>query len=188
MRLKSPCQGIDFVTTDVYGNRFQLSDHLGKRIMLSFFRNAACPFCNFRVYELTHQYKAWRAKGLEVVAVFSSPADEVRHWVARHPRPFHVLSDPGLKLYNLYGIEHSGSALLKALLFNFPRVARGFALGPGKPRKNPHPTIVPADFLMQEDGRIVETWYARNTSDHIPLKRVERFINARRGANPLTAA
>lgn len=179
MRLKPPCQGIDFTTRDIYNNPFQLSDYLGRCIMLSFFRNAACPFCNFRVYELTHQYKAWKAKGLEVVAVFSSPAAEVRHWVARHPRPFHILSDPDLGLYNLYGIEHSGSALLKALMFSLPRVARGLALGPGLPRRNPHPTIVPADFLMQQDGRIVEAWYARHTSDHIPLERVERFIDTR---------
>ena len=34
--------------------------------MLSFFRDAACPFCNFRIYELTHKYKSWQQDGLEV--------------------------------------------------------------------------------------------------------------------------
>jgi len=178
MRLTAPCQGLDFRTSDIHGRPFQLSDHVGKRVMLSFFRNAQCPFCNLRIFELTHQYRRWREAGLEVVTVFSSEASEVRRWVARHPRPFRILSDPGLELYDLYGIEHSGQALLKALLFRFPRVARGLALGAGLPRRNPHPTIVPADFLLDEKGTVRDIWYGRNTSDHIPLERIDAFIRA----------
>lgn len=176
MRLQAPCQGIDFRTEDIFGNPFQLSDYLGRRVMLSFFRDAACPFCNFRIYELTHQYKTWKDKGLEVVTVFSDTDDKVRAHVARHPRPFRMLSDPDLELYDKYGIEHSASALFKALLFKFPRIMKGIAKG-GRPSNNPHMRIVPADFLIDENGKVVELWYGRDTSDHIPLERVEDFIN-----------
>lgn len=176
MRLKAPCQGIDFRTTDIYGNHFQLSDHIGKRIMLSFFRDAGCPFCNFRVYELTHNYTQWKEQNLEIIAVFSDTAEKVRRYVANHPRPFTMLADPHLEIYNQYGIEHSASALLKALLFKMPRIVRGFAKG-ARPSNNPHLRIVPADFLFLEDGRVSQVWYGRDTSDHIPIKDVQAFID-----------
>ena len=176
MRLTAPRQGTDFRTRDIYGKPFQLSELLGNRIMLSFFRDAACPFCNLRIYELTHQYKSWQDRGLEIVTVFSSPDHEVKAHVARHPRPFRMISDPELTLYNQYGVEHSSSAVLKAFLFNAVRIVRGIAKG-GRFRKNPHATIVPADFLLEEDGRITQIWYARNTSDHIPLSAIDAFID-----------
>lgn len=177
MKLKAPCQAADFHTEDIYGTPFRLSDHLGKRVMLSFFRDAGCPFCNFRVYELTHQYRGWQQQNLEVIAVFSDTAEQVRHFVARHPRPFTMLADPNLDIYNQYGIEHSSSALLKALMFRLPTIFKGIAKG-GRPSNNPHVKLVPADFLIDEQGMIEEIWYGRNTSDHIPLERVSRFIRA----------
>lgn len=176
MRLKAPCKGIDFRTTDVFGNRFQLSDFAGKRIMLSFFRDAGCPFCNFRVYEMTHNYRLWKEQNLEIVAVFSDTAEKVRRYVAKHPRPFTVLADPDLAIYNQYGVEHSTTALFKALLTKLPRIVRGIAVG-GRPSNNPHVRLVPADFLIAEDGRVVQAWYGRDTSDHIPIAQVTTFIH-----------
>ncbi len=176
MRLKPPCQGIDFRIKDIYGKPFQLSDLIGKRVMLCFFRDAACPFCNLRIYELTHKYTSWKKQGLEIVTVFSSTSAEVRKHVANHPRPFRMISDPDLIIYNRYGIEHSSRALLKAVLFSLPRVIQGITKG-GRPSWNRYPRIVPADFLLDEDGCITQLWYARHTSDHIPLSNVQKFIN-----------
>lgn len=176
MRLKAPCQAVDFHTTDIYGQPFKLSDHLGKRIMLSFFRDAACPFCNFRVYELTQKYKDWKDQGLEVIAVFSDTQQKVAEHVAKRPRPFNLLADPDLEIYNQYGVEHSVSALFKAIFFRFPTLIKGILTG-GRPSNNPHVKLVPADFLINEAGIVEEIWYGENTSDHIPLENVKRFIN-----------
>lgn len=186
MRLTAPCQGIDFRGKDVFGNRFQLSDHIGKRVMLSFFRDAGCPFCNLRIYELTHNHQLWKDQNLEIVTVFSDTSEKVRRFVAKHPRPFTMIADPKLKLYNHYGIEHSTAALLKALAFKMPRIIKGIAKG-GRPSNNPHLRIVPADFLLAEDGRVEHIWYGRDTSDHIPLETVRRFIDEGRARAPRQA-
>lgn len=184
MRLKAPCQGIDFHTYDIYGEEFKLSNLAGKKILLSFFRDAACPFCNFRVYELTHKYTEWKSQGLEIVTFFSSTSKEVRHHVAKYPRPFYMISDPNLTVYNQYGVEHSVSALFKALLFKMPRIIKGIATG-GRPKPNPHVKLVPADFLLSEDGRVQKIWYGRDTSDHIPIAEIQNFIG-RTAAVPRT--
>lgn len=176
MRLESPCPSINFSTTDIYGNALSLEQFKGKQVMLSFFRDAACPFCNFRLYELTNNYKEWQAAGLEVVVVFSSTADEVQQYVARHPRPFHMIADPNLSLYNQYGVEHSASALFKALFFKLPRIIKGIAKG-GYPSKNPNVKIVPADFLLDAQGQVVDLWYGRDTADHIPMEKIQQFVD-----------
>lgn len=176
---KPTAAAMDFETRDIYGEAFRLSDLRGRRVMLSFFRDAACPFCNLRVYELTHRYTEWRASGMTVVAVFSSPADQVRAFVARRPRPFYMVSDPELEIYAKYGVQQSTTALLKALAFRMPRIIGGMATG-GRPKPNPHVRLVPADFLIDEDGHIAESWYGRDTSDHLPLERVQAFADAGR--------
>lgn len=176
MRLSPPCPSIDFSAKNIYGDSISLSDFRGKGLMLCFFRDAACPFCNYRVYELCNNYKEWQKAGLEIIAVFSSTAEEVRQYVANHPRPFHLIADPDLSLYNQYGVEQSATALFKALLFKMPRIIKGINTG-GYPSKNPNVKIVPADFLIEPTGQITEIWYGRDTADHIPLHRVQKFVN-----------
>ena len=175
MRLTAPLDAITFNAQDIYGQQISLSDFQGKKVILSFFRDAACPFCNFRVFEFTHKYKAWKHQGVEIMAVFSSPSDEVRDHVARYPSHFSLMSDPELTIYNKYGVEKSTSALWKALIFKLPRIIRGMIKG-GRPRPNPNVTLVPADFLINEQGKIEDVWYGSNTSDHIPLERIDAFI------------
>ena len=176
MRLSSPCPSINFKAKTIYGEPISLRDFRGTNVMLCFFRDAACPFCNFRIYELCNNYKEWQQAGLEIIAVFSSTAEEVRHYVANHPRPFHLIADPDLSLYNRYGVEHSAGALFKAITLKLPRIIKGFKTG-GYPSNNPHYKIVPADFLIDTSGKVTEVWYGRDTADHIPLLQVQRFID-----------
>lgn len=177
MRLTAPLKAQDFKTSDIYGNPFDLRDFRGKKVVLSFFRNAGCPFCNFRVYQLTQTYQEWKDRDVEIVAVFSDTPEQVRNFVARKPRPFLMLADPNLELYDLYHVEHSVWAAVKALLFKLPTFARGLRLGVST-TLNPHPKLVPADFLIDEKGVVKRTWYGRNTSDHIPLEEIYEFIDA----------
>jgi len=174
MRLVAPCQSLDFRTKDIYGNDFRLSNLIGKRVMLAFFRDAACPFCNYRIYELTQKHQEWKAAGMEVVVVFTDTKEQVRELVAKRPRPFTMICDPKLKLYNRYGVEKSWPALLKAILFNAPEIIRGFLKG-AKPTNNPHMSVVPADFLIEVDGKVVDLWYGKNTADHMPFDRLLEF-------------
>lgn len=182
MRLKAPCISQDFTTQDVYGQPVRLGDFHGRRVMLSFFRDAACPFCSFRVHELTHRYPHWRQQGVEVIAVFSSTDQELRQHISRRARPFRLIADPELQLYSHYGVETSPQALGKTLLLRLPRILAGLLTGGRPDRHNPHLQLVPADFLIDENGRVVDVWYGRDAADHIPLRRVEAFV---RGDNRL---
>lgn len=143
--------------------------------MLCFFRDAACPFCHFRIYELCNNYLEWKVAGLEIIAVFSDTADQIKRYVANHPRPFELVADPDLQLYNLYGVEQSSKALIKALFFNTGTIIKGFMKG-ARASNNPHFKIVPADFIIDESGKVSEVWYGRDTADHIPMENIVRYV------------
>ena len=177
MRLKAPCSSIPFQAEDIFGEKIDLTGYQGRPLMLSFFRNAGCPFCNYRIYELAHNYRDWQAAGMEVIVFFSSNTNEVRKHVARHPRPYRIVADPDLSIYNQYRVEKSSIGALKALIFKLPRVLKGFQTG-GEITPNPHPNLVPADFLINPEGNIVDLWYGQDIADHIPLTRVKEFIES----------
>ena len=49
----------------------------GKKVMLSFYRYAACPLCNLRVNDLINHYPDFNNKGLEMIAIFQSPTKSI---------------------------------------------------------------------------------------------------------------
>src|SRR6476659_8325497 len=141
----SPAPSLDLV--DIYGKPIAIG--AGRRTLLSFFRDAACPFCNVRVYELTHHHQNLTALVLDIVAVLG----------ASHAR---------------YGIERSLLRKLKAIVTRVPTLLRGLRIVgfAGLDTNN----LMPADFLIDEHGRIVEAYYGGDAGDRIPMERVEMFV------------
>ena len=173
MRLKAPCQFVDFEAYDINGNLFRLSDSK-KVVVLSFFRDASCPFCNVRVYEYTKKYKEWKKLGIEVIAVFTSPPDKVKKFVAKNPRPFITFGDPDLEIYNKYKVEKSFAKFLLGVVLHIPRFIKGWFVGGRFNPVNPHINLVPADFIILPNGRVIDAWYGHDISEHIPLQRIEK--------------
>ena len=173
MRLPAPSPAPALDLVDIHGQPIRIGGS-GRRTLLSFFRDAACPFCNFRIYELTHHHEALSALGLDVVAVFCSTREEVLHFVARHPRPFRIAADPEGATHARYGIERSLWRKLKAIVTRVPTLLKGPRMV-GWAGLNTN-NVMPADFLIDEQGRIIETWYGSDAGDRIPLERVELFL------------
>jgi peroxiredoxin len=172
MKLLAPSSAPALDLFDIYGQPIAIGS--GRRTLLSFFRDAACPFCNFRIYELTHNHASLSAHGLDIVAVFGSSQAEVLHFVARHPRPFRIAADPVGASHARYGIERSLWRKIRAIVTRVPTLIRGLRIV-GLAGLNTN-NLMPADFLIDEEGRIVETWYGRDAGDRIPLERVELFL------------
>lgn len=172
MRLSAPSAAPQTGMIDIDGKPVAIG--AGRRTLLCFFRDAACPFCNLRVFELTEHHKALSALGLHVIAVFASTTEDVRRFVCKHPRPFTVVAEPARRSYESYGIESSFWRKLKAIAFRFGSALRGLRkVGLAGLRTN---NLMPADFLIDEDGLIVEAYYGRDAGDHIPLERIELFL------------
>lgn len=149
MRLTAPVKAPLLNLVDIYDQRVTIGGP-GRRTLLCFFRDAACPFCNFRIYELTRHHASLAALGLDVIAVFASTPEEVRRFVARKPRPFVVVADPTSSAHEAYGIERSFWRKWKGVVSRIPTLLEGL--------------------------RIVEAYYGSDAGDRIPFERIELFL------------
>lgn len=173
MSLRAPTPAPRIELNDVYGVPFVLGQATGRRQLLCFFRDPACPFCNFRLYQLTAQAAAFTRLGLDVVAIFLAQPAAVKRFAARKPRPFPVLADPESRAYDAYDIKSSAWGKYKGILTRIPTVLKGLKIVGLAGLKTGN--LMPADFLLDEEARIAETWYGRDAGDRIPLERVELF-------------
>lgn len=173
MRISAPNPAPRLTLFDIDGQPVLIGRNK-RRTLLCFFRDAACPFCNFRIYELTRHHAALQALGLDVIAVFSSSEREVRRFVARQPRPFPVVADPTSAAHLSYGIERSFWRKLKAILTRVPTLIKGMRIV-GLAGLNTN-NLLPADFLIDEQGTVIEAWYGSDAGDRIPFERVELFL------------
>lgn len=185
MRLRAPNTAPQLSLADTSGKPITIGGAQGKRTLLCFFRDPACPFCNYRIFMLTAQHAHLASQGLEVVALFAAPPEEVRQFALRYPRPFPIIADPESHAYDAYHVEHSFWAKLRAIATRIPTLLKGLRMV-GLAGLNTN-NVVPANFLIDADGKIIEAYYGRDAGDHIPFERIEQFA-AQALAPPLKAA
>ena len=173
MRLTAPIKAPQLKLTDIEGKPVTIGAGQ-RRTLLCFFRDAACPFCNFRIYELTHNHPSLSALGLDIVAVFTSTPEAVQRFVARKPRPFSVVADATSHAHETYGIERSFWRKLKGIVTRVPTLLKGLRIV-GLAGLNTT-NLMPADFLIDEYGNLVEAYYGGDAGDRIPFDRVELFL------------
>lgn len=190
MKLVSGMSAPGFALTDAFGEPVRLDDYRGERLLLSFYRFASCPLCNLRVHQLLKHYPDWQGRGLHMVAVFESPAEHIHHYLDRHAAPFPIIPDPERVLYRAYGVQASWTGFLRAWTRHLPMVfeavvRRRFLPG----RMDGDWAMVPADFLIGPELRIADAFYGRHIGDHLPIERIDRFLdqpaNPGRPDNPL---
>ena len=84
---------------------------------------------------LIDAFPRWQEQGLDVVAVFESPAHRLLETVASQPIPFAVIPDPERALYKQYGVTASWLGYLTGAfrIRSFSVVfKRGFTPGKGE--------------------------------------------------------
>lgn len=168
----------DFSTTDINGNTIQLSDYIGKKTLLCFFRFATCPLCTVRFLQLLQNYPDYQARGLNIIAVFESSPDYVRRYVSdRRKVPFPIIADLDGELYKLYNVKKSVPGMIFGM-FRIFKMLKGM-LDPEFSMGKPDGSItrVPADFLISPLMKIKDSYYGKDIGDHIPLNRIDKFIN-----------
>ena len=179
MRLAAGQLAPDFSVTDIHGRSVQLRDLRGKKVLLAFLRNTACPFCNLRVHELNRHYPALQANGLEIVVFFESTAETIRRSTFLKEQMLTIVADPPKEVYRSYGVEAS---LWKMTLTHLSGQARqelkeAKALG-FEPtlEKGTTASLIPAEFLVDELGAISQAYYGDRMNDHIPVPVIEQFL------------
>ena len=140
--------------------------------LLTFFRFATCPFCNLRLRTL-NQFLKDNGDKLKIIGIFGSDEGDVRKAVEIHSLSFPLVSNTDKFLYRLFGVEKSWLGVLKGSLLRFPDFLKGMGLVGKIPRTyDGMLNSMPASFLLDKEGLVLETYYGKDEGDHISCDRI----------------
>ena len=173
-QLKVKDSAIQFTGKDINGKTVNLKDYKGQKVFLTFFRVATCPFCNMAVRELINSHAELEKKGIKVIAFFASTADEINEYAGKQKPPFSIVADPDFKIYKKYNINASYGGMMKTMI-NPVRVFKAMTSGFFNMKSMNKKPIIPADFLLDENQKIIKAHYGKDFGDHIT---VPELLNA----------
>lgn len=105
----------DFSLQSDSGEDYQLSDHLGERVLLVFYPGDNTPVCTAQLCEYRDGIESFAGLGVSVVGISSDDLESHRDFRSKHDLPFALLSDPGLEAAKLYGCK--GALGIKRAVF-----------------------------------------------------------------------
>lgn len=165
--------------TTIRAERIGLPDPNGLT-HLQFRRFAGCPICNVHLHKLAMRHDELVAAGIHEIAIFHSSPEAMRpHQGAL---PFAAVADPARELYREFGVEQSPKAVLHPSAFTTPlrpaawtAVARGLRAG-GLPTPGGAGALgLPADFLINPEGRVIAAHYGRHANDQWSVDELRRL-------------
>jgi peroxiredoxin len=179
VRLRAGIEAPDFHVDTIDGRSIALGTFAGRPLLMMFFRYASCAMCNLRLHDLADKLPPLRERGLAVVGFFHSSASSVRAAAGSRRYPLHLVGDSDYTVYRAYGVETSWprlvlSAVLPSFYVDWARAMRhGFWGGAARQMGK-----MPADFLIDRDGRIATAHYGTNIGDHLSLSTIQSFVDA----------
>lgn len=142
-KLKIGDKAPEFKGLDEKGNRLQLEDFTGSKLILYFYPKDNTPGCNSEACNLRDNYQMWLNKGYKVVGV--SPDSQASHqkFIAKFDLPFPLISDTEKNIIMAYG-----------------------AWGAKKLYGREYDGLLRSTFVISENGIIEEIFMKVKTKDH----------------------
>jgi len=129
---------------------------------LQFRRFAGCPMCNLHIHSFVQRNNELLAHGVQEISVFhSSKKAMLKHHASA---PFALIADPGKSLYREFGVEASLFSVLHPGSWG-PMIKGIFQHGVSPPAFGENPLGLPADFLIDRSGKIVNLKYGSHAYD-----------------------
>ena len=111
------------------------------------------------------------------VAIFDSKIDNLKRFTSKHNAPFPILADEKYEYFAKYDVEKSFVKFLWSQIIRANRQFKGYFKGYLPIAFKGGITIMPVDVLINEDGIVERVKYAKDLSDHIPVKDLIKFSN-----------
>tara|TARA_A100001015_G_C15030378_1_gene732870 strand:- start:1613 stop:2185 length:573 start_codon:yes stop_codon:yes gene_type:complete len=175
-----------FHLKDIHEKEVHLELLNGKKTVLIFFRFVGCIICATSMLPFTNYLK--NKKNVNVIYVYTSGKEKCQTATNEIPFPehFHIISDPSKSFYSLFGVTYRSFFAFIKSMFNFmPKKSKiesalkskDIYQDVSKLGSDGDMLINPADFLIDENGKIVTAHYGKHYADHISLKKLQSFID-----------
>jgi len=104
MKLEVGNKAPNILSIDQNGREIQLSNYLGKKIILYFYPKDDTPGCTAESCNLRDNYQELMHKGFEVIGVSTDSQKSHLKFATKHNLPFPLIVDEDKKVVNDYGV------------------------------------------------------------------------------------
>ena len=94
----------EFTLSDKEGNMINLSNFLGKKVVLYFYPKDNTPGCTRQACAFAAAYEGFKAKDIVVIGISKDSAVSHLRFAQKYALPFILLSDPELQAIQAYGV------------------------------------------------------------------------------------
>ncbi len=160
----------NFIFKDINGSEVSLLQN--KYNFVSFHRFAACPFCVLRTRELINAYPQFEQNNIEIISIWPSSKNNMLKYVGTENAPFSMIADNKKELFEKYHVIHSSGLSAIKLMLHPLQILRAIK---GKYRNmevDANPNLLPAEFLVSPQGKILFTYYGKHFGDHADIQQI----------------
>ncbi|HUT64580.1 MAG TPA: thioredoxin-dependent thiol peroxidase [Spirochaetota bacterium] len=126
----------DFDLPDQNGENVKLSDFSGKKVLVYFYPRADTPGCTKQACSVRDNMATLKSLGITVLGISPDTPAKQKKFDEKYGLGFPLLSDPGHKAAEAYGVWGEKSMYGKKLF-----------------------GIVRSSFLIDGDGTVIDRWY-----------------------------
>lgn len=168
-----------FMARDAEGKKVDLSDYKGQKVLLIFFRNVGCPICNLHMHELLENATYFKSKNLKVITIYESSAENIKKYTEGEDIPFTLIPNVDKKIYEQYAVGSSFWKGLGSFFFHgaASKAKKGDRLFKQKIKQDGNMNQLTADFLIDEQGKVIRAHYAKYLGDHISIEDLKKSLN-----------
>ena len=102
--LEAGTKAPDFTLPDKNGELINLSDYLGKKIVLYFYPKDNTPGCTRQACAFAQNYDAFKSNNIVVIGISKDSVASHLKFAQKHDLPFILLSDPELQAIQAYDV------------------------------------------------------------------------------------
>ena len=136
----------DFELLDQDGDKVKLSDYKGSKVLIYFYPKASTPGCTTQSCAVSEAKEDFSVLGCKVIGISPDQPDKQKKFDDKYDLGFPLLCDTEQKVANIFGVWGEKKMYGKSYM-----------------------GIIRSSFLLDEDGKIIESWYKVSPKDTVPL-------------------
>ncbi len=160
------------VWQDVQGNQIKIPTPTGLT-HLQFRRYSGCAVCNLHLQSFISRQQELRAAGTNEIVIFNSARERILDDMAESPFP--IIADPRKYLYSEFGVETSPLAVFNPRVW-LPAIKGALKFGVQLPRDQETMNGLPADFLIDSQGKIIAAHYGTHAYDQWSIEELLKLV------------